>query len=117
MPDVRTIETGVINDDTGVLLSIPSPYPPYRKGVVEYCEELVMGDAAAVLAGTAQFVSGDSLVFKFEGSTKILHISITNNVGAVIPYTEAAIGGGVTGQKVTTGAVTTNVKARIIADC
>lgn len=102
-----TISTGVLNDDTGVLLSIPSPFPPYRKGVVEYAEELVVG---------TDFTSGDTLVFEFEGSTKILHASITNNVGAVVAYTEAAIGGTKTGQKITSAAVTTNVKVRILAE-
>ncbi|KKK79205.1 hypothetical protein LCGC14_2835860, partial [marine sediment metagenome] len=34
-----TIQTGLINDDNGVLMNLPSPFPPFAKGHGVYCKE------------------------------------------------------------------------------
>lgn len=101
-----TIPTGVKNDDTGVLLNLPSPFPPFLKGHGVYCEELVVG---------TDFTSGDDVVLTFEASDKILYAHFTNHLGATINYAEADIGGSVvTGRKLTLSAVTTNIKAFVV---
>jgi len=105
---VETIRSGVINDDTGVLMNLPSPFPPFVKGHGVYCEELVKG---------VDFTSGNDLAFTFEGSAKILYAHFTNHLGVTIPYVEADIGGSIiTGRKLTLSAITTNVKAYIVYD-
>jgi hypothetical protein len=105
MADV-TIKTGVIHDDTGVLISVPSPMPPYRKGFGEYCEELEMG------AGK-DFASGDNLIFQFEGSDKILSAQITTNDGTIKTYSDDAMSGVALGRQITVSNCTTNIKADI----
>lgn len=101
-----TIQSGVINDDTGVLLNIPSPFPPFLKGHGVYCEELLVG---------TDFTSGDDVVITFEGSDKLLFVAAVSNVGAIKPFVEADIGGAVvTGRKVTFDTVTTNLKVNIV---
>lgn len=102
-----TVKTGVMNDDTGIMVTVLNIMPPYRKGVVEYCEELIVN---------TDFTSGEDLIFEFEGHTKILHAVFTTHQGAIVQYTEAAIGGTKVGQKLTLTAPTTNIKARIVAE-
>jgi len=100
------INSGVINDDTGVLLNLPSPFPPFLKGHGVYCEELIVG---------TDFTSGDDIVLNFEGSDKILFAIVVTNIGAIKAYAEADIGGSViTGRKLTISAATTNLKIYVV---
>jgi hypothetical protein len=101
-----TINSGLVNDDNGVLMNLPSPFPPFQKGHGVYCEEKIV---------TTDFPSGDDIVFSFEGSAKILYAHFTNHVGATIAYAEADIGGSVLrGRKLTLSAVATNIKAYVV---
>lgn len=104
MPTV-TINTGVVNDDVNVLKNVINPMPPYLKEHGEYVAELLVG---------TDFTSGDDVVLAFEGSTQIYHAVITTNDGTIKTYTEAAIGGGVVGQKLTMANCTTNLKCRVL---
>lgn len=98
------IDTGVIHDDTGIAFLVPSPIPPFRKGYGEYLEEKVVG---------THFTSGDDLVFKFEGSEKILSALFTTDDGTIKTFTEAAISGVSLGRQLTVANCTTNIKAAV----
>ena len=103
---IETINSGLINDDNGVLMNLPSPFPPFQKGHGVYCEELIVD---------TDFTSGNDIVFAFEGSAKILYAHFTSHVGATIPFVEADIGGTVLrGRKLTLSAVATNIKAYVV---
>lgn len=102
-----TISTGVLNDDTGVMVTVLNVMPPYRKGIVEYCEYLV---------ANTDFTANQDVIFEFEGHTKILHASFTTVNGTVVTYTEGAIGGGKVGQKLTLTAPAASIRARIVAE-
>lgn len=103
---IDTIQSGVMHDDTGVLMNLPSPFPPFQKGHGVYCEELIVN---------TDFTSGNDVVFAFEGSDKILYAHFTNHVGATIAFVEADIGGTVVaGRKLTLSAVATNIKAYVV---
>jgi hypothetical protein len=101
-----TIKSGLINDDNGVLMNLPSPFPPFQKGHGVYSEELIVN---------TDFTSGNDVVFEFEGSAKILYAHFTSHVGATIAYVEADVGGTVLrGRKLTLSAVATNIKAYVV---
>lgn len=102
-----TISTGVMADDTGIMVTVLNVMPPYRKGIVEYCEELIVN---------TDFASGQNLILEFEGHTKILHAVFTTHVGTIVNYAEAAIGGTKIGRKLTLTAPITNIKARVVAE-
>lgn len=103
---VETIQSGVIHDDTSVLMNLPSPFPPFQKGHGVLCDEFIVD---------TDFTSGNDLDFTFEGSDKILYAHFTNHLGATIAYVEADIGGTVvTGRKLTLSTVATNVKAYVV---
>ena len=62
------------------------------------------------------FTSGDDIVIKFTASDKIKFWIATSADGSVITGTEAAIGGGITGQKLTFAGITADLHVFAIID-
>ncbi len=100
------INTGHINDDNNMILSIISQAPPFQQPI---------GIASGELVVNTDFTSGNDLLFKLPGTTKIRYAHFTGIDGATILYTEADTTAPI-GKTFALAARTANVKFIIIFD-
>jgi hypothetical protein len=101
---VKTITNGPLNDDTGTLINVQSPKPPFNKSSYQYVAHLVVD---------TDFPSGDSIVLAFSAVEDIEWANICEDDGTIITWTLADLTGG--GKKLTlAGTHTADIHANVI---
>lgn len=101
-----TIKTGHMEDDAGMIISVLSPYPPFKQGIGIHAQEYVEG---------TDYAAGNEVVFEFRAITTIKTAIITNEAGVIQSYNEAALTGG--GRKLTVESVTeAKLKLFVVTD-
>jgi len=102
----KIINVGHIEDGNDVMIRAISKHPPFSKASCQIFEVYKVG---------TDFASGDNLKFQFKSIKKVFAVA-TNDVGAVLSYTEAPLSGEWTGIELTFSSVTTDLKLFAITD-